>query len=125
MSEKTLPETDKNYTVEQYAEMERQGAGKHEFAGGRILPTASSSRTHNLIGSSLRKIALAFVSFICGVYFGLARKVMCPLRAKSSPAAPVISNSFAPCERAEKVFSAKSLSCIFYFLRNLYLSNES
>ena len=41
---------------------------------------------------SLRKIADAFVSRICGVYLGFARKVTSPGPARSSPAAAVISN---------------------------------
>jgi len=52
MSEKILPQTDKNHTVEEYLDGEREGATKHEFAGGKILATAGSNRLRSLIASN-------------------------------------------------------------------------
>ena len=49
MSEKNLSQKDKSYTTEEYLKMERRGANKHEFLDGKILATAGSNRTHNLI----------------------------------------------------------------------------
>ncbi|MGI8468303.1 MAG: Uma2 family endonuclease [Pyrinomonadaceae bacterium] len=52
MSEKNLFQKDKNYTTEEYLKMERRSANKHEFLDGKILATAGSNRTHNLIGTN-------------------------------------------------------------------------
>ena len=52
MSEKILTQTEKNYTVEDYLKIERNGANKHEYHNGRVLATAGSTRRHNLIGSN-------------------------------------------------------------------------
>ena len=65
---------------------------------------------------SFRKIAVALVSRICGVYFGLARKVISPRRAISSPAAAAISSPGSPCSIDENVHSASSESFIAYLL---------
>ena len=53
MSEKNLFQKDKNYTAEEYLKMERRSASKHEFLDGKILATAGSNRTHNLIGTNV------------------------------------------------------------------------
>jgi len=52
MSEKSLTQAEKIYTVEDYLKLERRGTSKHEFFDGKILATAGSSRKHNLIGSN-------------------------------------------------------------------------
>lgn len=52
MSDKISPQTEKNYTVEDYVKMERGSATKHEFVDGKILSSAGSSRRHNLIGTN-------------------------------------------------------------------------
>ncbi|MGI9035036.1 MAG: Uma2 family endonuclease [Pyrinomonadaceae bacterium] len=52
MSEKNLFQKDKNYTADEYLKMERRSANKHEFLDGKILATAGSNRTHNLIGTN-------------------------------------------------------------------------
>ena len=52
MNEKFLSQNEKNYTPEEYMEMERRSASKHEFIDGKILSTAGSSRRHNLIGTN-------------------------------------------------------------------------
>ncbi|MFN2390896.1 MAG: Uma2 family endonuclease [Pyrinomonadaceae bacterium] len=52
MSEKILPQDEKNYTAEEYLEMERTSATKNEYANGRFLAVAGSNRTHNLIASN-------------------------------------------------------------------------
>ena len=49
MSEKSLAQTEKNYTAEEYLKMERRRANRHEFSNGKILATAGSTRRHNLI----------------------------------------------------------------------------
>ena len=49
MSEKSLPQTEKNYTADEYLKMERRRANRHEFSNGKILATAGSTRRHNLI----------------------------------------------------------------------------
>ena len=61
---------------------------------------------------SLRKIADAFVFFTCGRYLGLARNVMSPSPAMSSPAVERISSPGSPCSMVEPVFSANSSSFI-------------
>jgi Uma2 family endonuclease len=52
MSEKSLSQTEKNYTAEEYLKMERRRANKHEFSNGKIMATAGSTRRHNLIGTN-------------------------------------------------------------------------
>lgn len=52
MNDKVLSKSEKIYTVEEYLSFESRGSNKHEFHGGKILATASSSRRHNLIGSN-------------------------------------------------------------------------
>lgn len=52
MSEKILPQTDKNYTAEKYLDIEREGTTKHEFINGKVLATASSNRMRSLIASN-------------------------------------------------------------------------
>lgn len=52
MNEKSLAQGEKNYTVEEYLKMERRSATKHEFIDGKLLASAGSSRTHNLIGTN-------------------------------------------------------------------------
>jgi Uma2 family endonuclease len=52
MSEKILSRSEKFYTVEDYLNVERTGAEKHEYSNGKILAAAGSSRRHNLIGSN-------------------------------------------------------------------------
>lgn len=53
MSEKNLSRTEENQTVEEYLKNERNSSVKSEFSNGRILPTSSSNRTHNLIVSNI------------------------------------------------------------------------
>lgn len=52
MNDKVLSKSEKIYTVEEYLSFERRGSTRHEFHGGKILATSSSSRRHNLIGSN-------------------------------------------------------------------------
>lgn len=52
MSEKSLAQAEKKYTVEDYLRMERGSSTKHEFMDGKILSAAGSSRQHNLIGTN-------------------------------------------------------------------------
>ncbi|MBA3335422.1 MAG: Uma2 family endonuclease [Acidobacteria bacterium] len=52
MSEKILPQTDKNYTAEEYLDIEREGTTKHEFINGKVLATAGSNRMRSLIASN-------------------------------------------------------------------------
>jgi Uma2 family endonuclease len=52
MSERSLSQPEKNYSVEDYLRMERNSSTKHEFIDGRILSSAGSSRQHNLIGTN-------------------------------------------------------------------------
>ncbi|MEJ7860726.1 MAG: Uma2 family endonuclease [Pyrinomonadaceae bacterium] len=52
MSEKILPQTDKNYTAEEYLDIEREGTAKHEFINGKVLATAGSNRMRSLIASN-------------------------------------------------------------------------
>lgn len=52
MNDKSVFQKDKNYTAEEYLKMERRGSIKHEFLDGKILATAGSNRTHNLIGTN-------------------------------------------------------------------------
>src|SRR5579871_304238 len=49
------------------------------------------------------RMALAFVCFTLGAYFGLARKVRCPGPACSMPATPEISNSPSPSRRHSRL----------------------
>ena len=49
MSVKSLSQSEKNYTAEEYLKMERRQANKHEFSNGKIMATAGSTRRHNLI----------------------------------------------------------------------------
>lgn len=53
MTEKNSFQKDKNYTADEYLKMERRSANKHEFLDGKILATAGSNRTHNLIGTNI------------------------------------------------------------------------
>jgi Uma2 family endonuclease len=52
MNERTLTQTDKTYTVDEYLKLERKSASKHEFMDGKLLAAAGSSRQHNLIGTN-------------------------------------------------------------------------
>jgi Uma2 family endonuclease len=52
MSEKATPQAEKNYTSEEYLNMERKSSAKHEYIGGKVLSLASSNRTRSLIGSN-------------------------------------------------------------------------
>lgn len=52
MSEKSVFQKDGKYTADEYLKMERRSANKHEFLDGKILATAGSNRTHNLIGTN-------------------------------------------------------------------------
>jgi Uma2 family endonuclease len=52
MTEKILPQTDKNYTADEYLKMERRRANKHEFSNGKIMATSGSTRRHNIIGTN-------------------------------------------------------------------------
>lgn len=49
MNEKNVFQKERNYTADEYLKMERRSANKHEFLDGKILATAGSNRTHNLI----------------------------------------------------------------------------
>ncbi len=52
MSEKILPQTDKNYTAEEYLNEEREGTTKREFFNGKVLSKAGSNRLRSLIASN-------------------------------------------------------------------------
>lgn len=52
MSDKSLSQSDKKYTAEDYLKRERRSATRHEFLDGKILATSGSNRTHNLIGTN-------------------------------------------------------------------------
>ncbi len=52
MSEKILPQTDKNYTAEEYLNEEREGTTKREFINGKVLSKAGSNRLRSLIASN-------------------------------------------------------------------------
>jgi len=52
MSEKILPQDDKNYSVEEYLETERTGTTRNDFTSGRVLATAGSNRLRSLIASN-------------------------------------------------------------------------
>ena len=52
MSEKVVTQTEKVYTAEDYLKFERRDAGKQEYANGKVVNSAGSSRRHNLIGSN-------------------------------------------------------------------------
>jgi Uma2 family endonuclease len=52
MNERTLTQTEKSYTVDEYLKLERKSASKHEFMDGKLLASAGSSRQHNLIGTN-------------------------------------------------------------------------
>ena len=53
MPEKIMPQSNKNYPVQDYINLNRQNSEKYEFAGGKILQTAGTNRTHNLIVTNL------------------------------------------------------------------------
>lgn len=53
MNEKNLPQSEETRTVEEYLSTERNSVRKSEFSNGKILPTGSSNRTHNLIVSNI------------------------------------------------------------------------
>jgi Uma2 family endonuclease len=52
MNEKILAQADKNYTAEEYSNIERSGTTKHQFANGKVLATAGSNRMRSLIASN-------------------------------------------------------------------------
>jgi Uma2 family endonuclease len=52
MSEKILPQTDKNYTAEEYLNIERSNTTKHQFTNGKVLAMAGSNRIRSLIASN-------------------------------------------------------------------------
>jgi Uma2 family endonuclease len=49
MNDKNLFQKEKSYTADEYLKLERRSANKHEFLDGKIMATAGSNRTHNLI----------------------------------------------------------------------------
>ncbi len=53
MNEKKLSQSEENYTVEEYLNMERNSVRKSEYSNGKILATSNSNRTHNLIVSNI------------------------------------------------------------------------
>ncbi len=52
MNDKNPIQAEKNYTVEEYQNMERRSATKSEFFDGKILATAVSNRANNLIATN-------------------------------------------------------------------------
>lgn len=52
MNDKNPIQAEKNYTVEEYQNMERRSATKTEFFDGKILATAASNRANNLIATN-------------------------------------------------------------------------
>lgn len=48
----TVVQAEKNYTVEEYQNMERRSPTKSEFFDGKILATAASNRVNNLIATN-------------------------------------------------------------------------
>ncbi|HXG84873.1 MAG TPA: Uma2 family endonuclease [Pyrinomonadaceae bacterium] len=81
MSEKAAPQTEKNYTSEEYLKIERNSSTKHEFIGGKVLSLAGSNRTRSLIGSNT---TIAVGNRIHGqkneIYSGNMRVQMSPTR---------------------------------------------
>lgn len=53
MTEKIIPQTNKNYPVQEYINLNRRNSEKYEFVNGEILQTAGTNRTHNLIVTNL------------------------------------------------------------------------
>jgi len=53
MSEKNLSQAEKNQTVEEYLNIERNSGKKSEYSNGKVLATNNSNRTHNLIVSNV------------------------------------------------------------------------
>jgi Uma2 family endonuclease len=53
MSETKNPQTEKNYTSEEYLKIERAAASRHEFVGGKVLSVAGSNRTRSLLATNL------------------------------------------------------------------------
>jgi len=52
MNDKNLTQTEKKYSIEEFQNMERRSATKNEFFDGKILATAVSNRTNNLIATN-------------------------------------------------------------------------
>ncbi|CAA9405498.1 MAG: hypothetical protein AVDCRST_MAG74-1905 [uncultured Pyrinomonadaceae bacterium] len=52
MNDKNTVQAEKNYTIEEYQNMERRSPTKSEFFDGKILATASSNRVNNLIATN-------------------------------------------------------------------------
>ncbi|MBA2620062.1 MAG: Uma2 family endonuclease [Acidobacteria bacterium] len=52
MSETKTPQTEKNYTAEEYLKNERAAAVRHEFVGGKVLSVADSNRTRCLLATN-------------------------------------------------------------------------
>jgi Uma2 family endonuclease len=52
MNDKNTVQVEKNYTIEEYQNMERRSPTKSEFFDGKILATASSNRVNNLIATN-------------------------------------------------------------------------
>ena len=52
MNDKNTVQAEKNYTIEEYQNMERRSATKSEFFDGKVLATAASNRVNNLIATN-------------------------------------------------------------------------
>lgn len=53
MSEKNITQTEKNYAVDEYLNVERNSGKKSEYSNGKVLTTNNSNRMHNLIVSNI------------------------------------------------------------------------
>ncbi|MEO8072111.1 MAG: Uma2 family endonuclease [Acidobacteriota bacterium] len=53
MSEKNITQTEKNYAVDEYLNIERNSGKKSEYSNGKVLTTNNSNRMHNLIVSNI------------------------------------------------------------------------
>lgn len=52
MNDKNLIQAEKKYSIEEFQNMERRSATKNEFFDGKILATAVSNRSNNLIATN-------------------------------------------------------------------------
>ena len=88
----TAPQTEKNYTSDEYLKIERNSTTKHELLGGKVLSLAGSNRTRSLIGSNT---TIAIGNRIHGqkneIYAGNMRVQMSPARV-SYPDVIVVSS---------------------------------
>jgi Uma2 family endonuclease len=69
MNDKTSAQAERKYTVEEYLNLEKNDATKHEYHNGKILSKSGSGRRHNLICSNMTiAIGSRVVGQTCEVY---------------------------------------------------------